>query len=375
MLHAGRGACVHNQASLIKMAESAALEVEPILQAMINTLTECRAKTIIQGIKAENTEQTKAAAQRLIDRNCMTVLLEQAQQAGYNTVTVGYGGGAAYFLGGEPEAGVAFDVGFEYFPSAYGMVGTDIGTQVEVTPGELFVSLYKGNNQPGSNGFGGDAHGISMSGKLIAGGGMALWWNYDGSFAGASMAGGAGVELEAAYIRNTTSIYNPLEVIWNNRNGNGGGGTIARPVYPPKPPVTRPRPRPIAPTPRPTTTELATDALANIRGAMADAALIEQERLARTSWIQVCNKAKVDGKKVKRLGYAFAHWAEGSRGGAEGWLSEGWWHLKKGKCQRHMLPSDADGFGMDYTIMLMGKIHAKDSEAGASNYSGDGLMF
>jgi len=374
MLEISSGSCIQNKATLIRMAKSLGGELEPILEAMGRTIIDCGGETIVKGLKARNKAQAQSAAQRLIDRNCVTVLLEEAQRAGYNTVTVGYGGAVAFIVGGEAEAGIAYDVGFDYFPSAYGVLGVDVGTQVEVSPASVVISVYKGNNQPGANGFGGDAHGVSWGGKFAVGGGMALWWNYDGSFSGASVAIGSGIEAEFAYVRNTTSVYNPLEVIWDNAQPEQ---VTTRPVITPTPrPITRPTSPGVSPSPRQaTTTELALSATQNIAAAIADAQRIEQERRQRETWFQVCNKAKVDGKKVKKMGFVFAYWAEGSRGGAEGWLSEGWWTLKKGKCQIHNLPNGPDGYGMNYTVMLFANIGGDVLEDGPRHYKGDGLMF
>ena len=366
--------CVQSQKTLIKMAKNLGREVGPVLEAMGRTVIDCGAETIVKGLKARDSAQAKAAAQRLIERNCVTVLLEEAQRAGYNTVTIGYGGAAALIIGGEAEAGIAYDVGFEYFPSSYGVIGIDVGTQVEASPASVVISVYKGNNQPGPNGFGGDAHGVTWGGKLAVGGGMALWWNYDGSFAGASVAIGSGIEAEFAYVRNTTAIYSPLEVAWNNAQQ----AKPPRPTYGAAPiPVSRPSYPGYAPSParQPTTTELALGAAQTVADAIADAQQAEFERRQRETWFKICNKAKVDGKKVKKLNWALAYWAEGTRGGAEGWLSNGWWTLKKGKCQMHNLPNGPDGLGMNYTVMIFGNIGSDVLKDGPRHYSGDGLMF
>lgn len=372
--HFTKKICVQDKATLIRMAKSLGAELEPVLEMMGRTIIDCGGETIVRGLKARDARQANAAAQRLIDRNCMTVLLEEAKRAGYNTVTVGYGGGAAFIVGGEAEAGIAYDVGFEYFPSAYGVIGYDVGLQAEASPASVVISVYKGNNQPG--GFDGDAHGVTWGGKFAVGGGMALWWDYEGAFAGASVAIGSGIEAELAYVRNTTRIYNPLEVIWDNAQSK----QIARPTWRPSTPAvsrpTAPGFRPSAPARQPTTTQLALGAAQNVADAFAAAQQAEFERRQRETWFKICNKAKVDGKKVKKLDWALAYWADGSRGGAEGWMSEGWWTLKKGKCQMHNLPNGPDGVGMNYTVMLFGEIDADVTKDGQPrHYSGDGVMF
>lgn len=380
VMHLGRGTCIQSEATLIGMASSVAGEVGPVLGAIGRTLIDCGAENILAQVNMRNDAQAKASAQRLIDRNCITVLLEEAQRAGYNTVTVGYGNAAAFIIGGEVEVGIAYDVGFEYFPSAYSTYGIDLGTQVEATPGALVVSLYKGNNQPGPEGFGGDAHGVTWGGKAAVGGGMALWWNYDGSFAGASAAIGSGIEFEIAYVRNTTLIANPLEVAWeNSRAGQQQPGSVApSPVagYQPSQPPVRRRPappRPVAPPRQPTVGEAAVNAADAIATGFAEAQRLRREEEARTTWFEVCNKARYNGKKVGEIGLAFAFWAEASRGGQEGWMSNGLHILKKNKCDRWELPGDEDGYGMDYTVMLFANI--RDGDERPAHWAGRGLEF
>lgn len=109
-------------------------------------------------------------------------------------------------------------------------------------------------------------------------------------------------------------------------------------------PSGRRRPRNVYPTapvtPRaPTTSELATDAATNIMGAVLCAREgINCDEGSKTTAIKVCNKT--DSKK---LDYSYAFKKPGTQGGPGQWNSQGWYTVKRNKCERIYLPKEPNG--------------------------------
>lgn len=176
-----------------------------------------REPRIIKAFKQLIEEKDVNAALRIGSSPCIKKVVSAAAREGYKTVTVGVSSGGAFIGGAFLDTGFAYDIKAlnRYYkkqtntlpvPTLYQAKGGSVGAQAG-GGNALSLGLYKSTNL--ANPRGSKTHGATLTGALVAGVGTGVWFNDDGSLDGISATlttGGA--EVEAAYNRLTTSIYN-----------------------------------------------------------------------------------------------------------------------------------------------------------------------
>lgn len=192
------GSCRRNDGDIVNMSKNALREVGPILKTIAYSAVQCGVDTIMLNAKAAGPALTVARLQAL---PCFNAMLDQARQSGYQTLTIGGGGGAAFGVGAEGENGFAFDTAKRRPITTYHTLSLkflSIGAGASVT-----VGLFKKDNLN----FGGDAHGAAVGFAAVGGGGAAVWFDYrNDKVQGANAIITAGGRADLAYIRNTTQV-------------------------------------------------------------------------------------------------------------------------------------------------------------------------
>lgn len=224
--HFGKKKCIRKDGDIINIAKNTLRETGAFIDASMGTLVRCGVTDIMLRARRGNRDQV---LRQLDQKPCVRELLRNADRLGYQTVTIGGAGGASFILGADGESGFAFDTKFRYPVSTYHTVGYKIG----FTAGggaAVTVGFWKGNNQPGSRGFGGDGHGATVGMAAYGGSGGGAWYGYDGKLTGVSGFFTAGAKFDAAYVRNTTRIV-PIGYIFANtaRPQPGSSATGPRP--------------------------------------------------------------------------------------------------------------------------------------------------
>jgi hypothetical protein len=189
---------------LRRQADAALRDLAPLLRGAL-AVRYCQSLQA-QRDRLEQLLKTRNAAQ-LADwprrDPCLRRIRDAALSGGYQTFTLGIGGGIQLGFGVNSEVGVAFDVHLRNPPRIYATIGYVSGFGASV--GNNFaISFYKAPNAR----IGGDAQGFVYSGKALAGGGAAIWYDYQGRLAGASAFAsiGAGGEV-GVYNRVRTQVY------------------------------------------------------------------------------------------------------------------------------------------------------------------------
>jgi len=196
------GQCIRSEGDIVNMARNTADEVGGFAEAAFNTLLQCG---VIALYEAGAKDNGGALAAQIQNKPCFQTLMQEVEALGYQTITIGGAGGASFILGADGENGFAFDTTGRYAPSTYHNLGFKMG----FTAGggaSVVLGFYKGTNQTGPAGFGGDGHGATVSGSFGGGAGMAVWYGYNGALNGFTIAANSGAEVEVAYVRNTTEI-------------------------------------------------------------------------------------------------------------------------------------------------------------------------
>jgi hypothetical protein len=192
------GRCRRNDGDFVNMAKNTLREVGPILSTIANSAVRCGVDTIMLNSRNVGPAATVARLQEL---PCFNALLDSARSNGYQTLTIGGGGGAAFGVGAEGENGFAFDTAKRRPITTYHTLSLkflSIGAGASVT-----VGLFKKDNRS----FGGDAHGAAVGFAAVGGGGAAVWFDYrNDRLQGANAIITAGGRADLAYIRNTTEI-------------------------------------------------------------------------------------------------------------------------------------------------------------------------
>jgi len=112
---------------------------------------------------------------------CLTRLRQAALSGGYSTFTLGLGGGLQLGIGVNAEIGVAFDAHLRNPPRIFTTTGFSSGWGANVG-NDFIVSFYRAHNTR----IAGDSQGFLYSGSVLAGGGAAIWYDYQGRLTGAS---------------------------------------------------------------------------------------------------------------------------------------------------------------------------------------------
>jgi len=154
----------------------------------------------------------------LAESKCIRKVVDQAEREGYRTLTLGYSGGGALLVGAFADNGFAFDVaGLDRFfensdaneiplPTFYQTKAVSGGIQAGVVGG-INLGLYKGASAADARGS--DTHGVTFEAGVGIGGGVGIWFDYDGKLDGISASGIVGASGKAgAYNRINTSYYN-----------------------------------------------------------------------------------------------------------------------------------------------------------------------
>lgn len=193
---------------LRRLAERALHDLRPLLRAAA-AMVQCqsapgRVETVRRMLQSRD---QNLLHNWLRNDTCLRAMTDAARSGGYNTVTLGLGGGGSIGFGVNSELGVAVDVEHRRPARFFATLGYSggVGAGVDVS---MIVSFYKKSNVPGPSGFGGDSQGFVYSGAALGGGGAAIWYDYDGRLAGASAFGsvGAGGEV-GVYNRVHTEVY------------------------------------------------------------------------------------------------------------------------------------------------------------------------
>lgn len=198
-LHFGKpNICVRSEGDIVNMAKNTLREVGPVLKTIAGSAVQCGVDTIMLNAEAAG---PAATVERLQALPCFNAMLDQARKNGYQTLTIGSGGGAAFGIGAEGENGFAFDTAKRRPITTYHTLSLkflSIGAGASVT-----VGLFKKDNRN----LGGDAHGAAVGFAAVGGGGAAVWFDYrNDKLQGANAVITAGGRADLAYIRNTTKM-------------------------------------------------------------------------------------------------------------------------------------------------------------------------
>lgn len=209
------GSCIAaGPGHLRRQADQTIRDLKPLVDLQLS-VGRCMSASgrVQQIVRLLNAKAMDEAARAVLATNCATRAIEVARRNGYQTMTVGVGGSGQFGLGVNSELGVAFDTADRYVPVGYATIGYTSGWGAALS-GDLIVSFYKADSQ----GIAGDAQGFGYSGKALAGGGAAIWYDYSGRLAGASATGGIGVGGQiGVYNRVTTRVLGPRKALVSAR--------------------------------------------------------------------------------------------------------------------------------------------------------------
>lgn len=149
--------------------------------------------------------------------HCIGPVLEAAHAGGYKTVTLGVSGGGAAGIGGFIDQGFAFHVPamLDFMadpenhsfpvPTLYQTKAVSAGLQASVSVG-VGIGIYK-DPAIEANLRGSDTHGITVDIEFGIGGGVGVWYTYDGALDGLSVEKSTGASIGVGvYNRVNTTI-------------------------------------------------------------------------------------------------------------------------------------------------------------------------
>lgn len=188
------GMCEFNQEDhLRRQAEAVLNDVRPLVEIYMEA-NQCLSYLglLERGLSALQARDAVQAAGLLMGSGCLDRMKTIARDGGYQTMTLGFGGGFSIGFGANSEFGVAIDLHDRFLPvgfvtNGYSM-GLGIGAGLNLTVGLSHGDLYTvdGNEQ----GF-----------TFTAGpAGVGIWYDYDGTYSGASFSGSYGLGLEAGVL-------------------------------------------------------------------------------------------------------------------------------------------------------------------------------
>jgi len=188
-------------------------------------------KTVLKQIKQAIKNKDVNFALLLAESKCIKRVVSQANREEYQTITIGYSGGASFFGGVGADNGFAFDIpALDRFfkkpnrskipvPTFYQTKLISGGVQSGISGG-LNLGLFKGSNAVDARGS--DTHGVTLEGGLGVGGGTGVWFDYNGQLDGITASAIVGASGKAgAYNKVNTSYYRldgPTYVNCGSRN-------------------------------------------------------------------------------------------------------------------------------------------------------------
>ena len=187
---------------LRQQAEQVLRDLRPLLNAAL-AVASCQSMTTQRELIRRMLDgQDLPSLQDLLLRDpCLERLRQAALSGGYNTFTIGLGGGLQLGLGVNTEIGVAFDVRDANPPRLFATVGYASGWGASVG-GDFVMSFYRARNAS----IIGDGHGFLFSGSALAGGGAAIWYDYQGRLAGASAFASVGAGGNVGVYNRVTTV-------------------------------------------------------------------------------------------------------------------------------------------------------------------------
>lgn len=197
------GLCIDTEAEIKKAAELHWNDQRNFALELTKSSVAC----VGSNLPSEQSVLSTQYGIQLASKPCFQNLLLSANRAGYQTLTIGVAGGIALGLGADGEAGLAFPTSGNGRITRYETEGYSFGWQTGAGA-DIVLSLFKKANSSSGTNFGGDSHGATV--ELAAGAGLsyAVWFEYDGTHSGFSIAPKLGVGFGSAYARGRTRIYN-----------------------------------------------------------------------------------------------------------------------------------------------------------------------
>ncbi len=311
------GYCVrppkNSSKSILNKAEAAARQSAPLLAKAASIWARCP----FPGNVLSNPHSTDFH-DSILASNCYEETMQLADEAGYDTVTIGFVSGGGIIIGADFEKGYAFDVAGQLPASRYRTKAFEMGTFGGGAG--IVVGFYKDKNQPGSGGIAGKAHGASGAfGKGLSKD-VGVWYDYNGRYLGITVAVTKGLGIEAAYVRNETEVWR------TNLTGS---------VIVPAQENAPPREEQPAYVYRPVQTQ--------------PGSLAQYEYADQQTEVQFCNRTR------EPVHVAFGYYDWGKYSPRSNWSSVGWWTLDGGRCAWVGLPDQADGSAYFGEIFVVGR--------------------